>query len=376
MIFLGIGILFLVLQDAILWWRIVYRFRDHSRSVYRIEKLPTISVFLAARNEQDNLPGCLQALDELRYPRDKITFYVGDDGSTDRSPEILSRWVQGKSQCKVRIFQDLVRPGQNGKARVLAELIKESNAAIYLFTDADCRVPRDWALEMVAAFRSEYGLCTGVTKVGDRHWFGRMQAIEWWLSLGIVKVVADFGVCLTAMGNNMLISAEAYRKVGGFEAVWTSVTEDLAISERLFQIGFRPIHHVSKACLVETNGIETFAGLMRQRKRWAKGAMSLSWYWVLLLACQMAFFPLILIGLFFFPLLSLSGWVIKITVQALFIRAFASKAETKISIFDLIFFESYYLFSSWATLLYYIWPSPVKWKNRSYGSWWLPFLGI
>lgn len=366
MIVLVIGVAFLIVQDLILWWRIAHRFKSYSRPVPDGERLPQLAVFLAVRNEEENLPSCLDSLELLQYPRDKVTFFVGDDGSTDRSPEILSKWVQGKANWIVRTFPDLARPGQNGKARVLAELIKEAHAELYLFTDADCRVSPEWALEMVSSFRLEYGLATGVTRVADRDWFGRMQAIEWWLSLGIVKVVADFGFCLTAMGNNMLISADAYRKVGGFEAVWHSVTEDLAISERLFRIGFRPIHHVSKASLVDTRSVASLGGLMRQRKRWAKGAMSLSWYWVLLLACQIAFFPLILAGLYFFPLLCTGGWLVKIAVQALFIRTFASRVETKISIFDLIFFESYYLFSSWATLLYYIWPSPIQWKNRCY----------
>jgi len=366
MIFLLIGTACLIIQDLILWWRIAYRFKDHSKPLLAGEHLPQIAVFLAARDEEHNLPSCLAALEELRYPKDKVTFFVGDDGSTDRSLEIISNWVEGKPHWKVRTFQESAKVGQNGKARVLAELIKDADAALYLFTDADCKVSPNWALEMVSCFRPEFGLATGVTRVTDRHWFGRMQAIEWWLSLGIVKVLADVGFCLTAMGNNMLISAEAYRKAGGFEAVWDSVTEDLAISERLFQLGFRPIHQISKGCLVDTRGIETFGGLMRQRKRWARGAMSLSWYWVFLLGCQMAFFPLILAGVYFHPLLCLGGWAAKIAVQSLFIRAFAARAETKISIFDLIFFESYYLFSSWATLLYYIWPSPIRWKNRRY----------
>src|SRR5438309_11115794 len=52
-----------------------------SHSVTSAEKLP-ISVIVAARNEEKNLPRCLEAL------RDVGEVYVIDSGSTDATPEI------------------------------------------------------------------------------------------------------------------------------------------------------------------------------------------------------------------------------------------------------------------------------------------------
>ncbi|EON79418.1 polysaccharide-forming b-glycosyltransferase-related protein, glycosyltransferase family 2 protein [Lunatimonas lonarensis] len=349
-----------------LWWRIARAAKAYPSQPVQDGELPRIAVFLAARNEEANLPGCLEALGELYYPADKITFYVGDDASSDGSRVLLERWGSRWENRQIRFFDHNLEPGQNGKATVLAAMIEEAEADLYLFTDADCRVPPTWAQELVGAFRAEFGLMTGMTQVVASGWFGRMQAIEWWLSLGMVKVVADLGFCLTAMGNNMLISAEGYRQVGGFEAVFGSVTEDLAISSLMFKAGYRPVHLVNGRCLVQTNAIGNFSELMDQRKRWARGALSLSLFWVVLLAVQVAFFPMVLAGIWSVPGLFLAGWVLKVGVQSVFIATFAGKTETKIPILDLMLFESYFFVSSMATLFYYIWPSPIRWKSRSY----------
>jgi len=171
---------------------------------------------------------------------------------------------------------------------------------------------------------------------------------------------------VTAMGNNMLVGRSAYLEVGGFENLPFSVTEDFALAQSLIKKGFRPINQVSSRSLVMTKGERNLSDLLKQRKRWMKGAMSLPWYWILLLGLQCGFFPAI-IYLFAYNLnWAIGVWLIKIFLQSLFIKGFAARAGIHVAHLQLFLFEFYYLMTSWCTIVYYFWPSSIYWKERQY----------
>jgi hypothetical protein len=138
------------------------------------------------------------------------------------------------------------------------------------------------------------------------------------------------------------------------------------LAQSLIVKGYFPVHQVSARSLVETKSEKSFFRLMEQRKRWMSGAMSLPWYWILLLSLQCGFFPAIIYLLIYHPYMGAGIWLMKIIIQSLFIKEFAAKAETKVSIFHLLCFEFYYLIISWSTIGFYLWPTTINWKERQY----------
>lgn len=358
-------VVLLILQDFVIF--VFFRFGkvdDHGKG--GIRHFPHLAVIIPARNEEANLPLCLAAVENLDYPSEKIDFYIGDDNSSDATWQIIFNWAAlGENRHAVRLVsQD--SQGLNGKAVALHELVGKSQADYYLFTDADCQVPVSWAKQMVASYREGAGMVTGITKIEAGTWFGHMQGCDWWLSLGMIKLMADLGFNLTAMGNNLLIERDAYEKVGGFLGVADSVTEDLSLSRKMFESGFCPIHQVDPNLLVVTKPETTFSALMRQRKRWTRGALTLPFIWKMLLFLQVAFFPAIVTLIFFAPLLGILCWIVKVSVQSLMLKTFAAQTETKLTTLNLLSFECYYAFVGCSTVLYYLWPSKIRWKNREY----------
>ncbi|SHN13045.1 Glycosyltransferase, catalytic subunit of cellulose synthase and poly-beta-1,6-N-acetylglucosamine synthase [Cyclobacterium lianum] len=351
------------LQYFLLWYLIGYHFKKHESNLHA---LPVVNVLLPCRNEAHTLPDCLQAFEDLRYPVDKIRFYVADDHSEDQTAAILSRWTAaGENRHLVSLPHP---PGkqENGKAVALAAMIDRAGEGLLLFTDADCIVPAGWAETMSKAYRSEFGLLTGITTISGNGFFQRMQSLDWWLVLGKVKVVSDLGFSLTAMGNNMMADRDAYHRSGGFAAVRDQVTEDLALSINMYRQGYRPAHLVNKDVLVKTRPQKSFGSLLEQRKRWARGAFSLPWYWQMLLGLQVVFYLALVVGLIQSFWLAAGIWGLKICFQSMFMSTFARKTETKIGLIPLLGFEIYNWLISWSTVLYYFWPSGIKWKNRKY----------
>lgn len=355
----------LIMQDLFLWICTHYRFIDHSKG-YRAIEYPNISILVPARNEETFLPACLKSLEELDYPHDKIQFIIGNDQSSDLTPHIIRKWVSGGSN---RVFVD-VEPGNireiNGKANALSQMAEVSSGDFFFFTDADCVVNPFWVKELISAFDPEAGLVTGITAVRTTSFFSWMQGIDWWITLGMVKVTSDLGSRVTSMGNNMMLSKQAYLAVGGFRQIDNSVTEDLAMAQALIKKRYLPVHQVSAQSLVYTKPERSVLHLLKQRKRWMSGALSLPWYWLLILSLQFGFFPAILGVFFVYPGFALGIWLLKILLQSFLIRDFAAKTAGKIPFLYLLSFELYYLMISWSTIVYYFWPSAINWKERKY----------
>ncbi|MEO1076988.1 MAG: glycosyltransferase, partial [Bacteroidota bacterium] len=56
------------------------------------DALPRAAVLVAARNEEHTLGRCLEALLAQDYPADRLTIYVANDHSTDRTAEIVGQY--------------------------------------------------------------------------------------------------------------------------------------------------------------------------------------------------------------------------------------------------------------------------------------------
>jgi cellulose synthase/poly-beta-1,6-N-acetylglucosamine synthase-like glycosyltransferase len=345
----------------------ILRYKNNEQTLRKAEdNFPKLAVFIPARNEENHLPGCLKSLEALDYPCEKVDFYIGDDNSTDTTWDIISNWAALKNNRHGLRFELPINTKLNGKAIALHEMVKEIEADYFLFTDADCRIPVSWARGMIAAYQTGAGMVTGITKIDGNTWFANMQACDWWLSLGMVNAMSELGFNLTAMGSNLMVDKSAYHDVGGFAAVADSVTEDLALSRKMFAAGYRPIHRANSRLMVVTKPEPSFAALMRQRKRWARGAFTLPVPWKLLLFLQIAFFPAIIICLIFDPLAGAAFWVLKVMVQSIMMRTFAARTETNLTTLNLLSFECYYGIVGCSTVLYYFWPSMIQWKNREY----------
>lgn len=355
----------LVLQYAALL--ILTRFNWKSYAM-KSPEYPRISILVAARNEEEDLPHLLKSLEGLDYPEDSYEILIADDNSSDQTALLIEKWAEGKSNRRLVSItkDDLGMYHSNGKANALAILAKQASGDLFFFTDADCELPPTWLKEGVASFDKGVGLVIGVTQVKSASLLGKMQELEWWNTLGIVKAVTDLELPTTGLGNNMAISKQAYIQSGGFEGISYSVTEDLEISRSIRRSGFTIRHQVSPGLLVKTKAEKSWGALLRQRKRWVTGAMTLSFGWKVLLGFQFLFFPLIISILMTNGLLGIAIWGFKVIFQSWFLLYFAGKSGQRIGLLPLIMFDFYQMLSLSLTILYYFWPVRVQWKSRNY----------
>src|SRR5271154_3249398 len=102
--------------------------RLRSRPVLQSSATPSVSIIIAARNEEASLPAKLENLRLLDYPREQLQIIVASDGSTDRTASILHDQAN-------QIFPVILEES-NGKAYALNEAVKRATGDILVFLDA------------------------------------------------------------------------------------------------------------------------------------------------------------------------------------------------------------------------------------------------
>ncbi|MBC7923745.1 MAG: glycosyltransferase [Ferruginibacter sp.] len=326
---------------------------------------PLVSVLVAARNEETNIIGCLEAIHRLGYPAERLQVLIGNDQSEDRTGDLIREFIRDKPHFRCYDITGNVG-GQRGKSNVLAQLIRRAKGEFYFFTDADVRVPPGWIEALLAGHQSEEGVVTGVTTVGGSRLFDRLQALDWLFALAAVKGLADWHVPVTAMGNNLMVSRTAYLATGGYENLPFSVVEDTQLFWAIVRRGYGFRHVYQTTALARTQPAPTLTALLHQRKRWMRGAMQLPGYLVVLLFVQALFTPGILGLACFFPTPALAIFVVKTGAQGWFMWRTLRRLHQSALDKYLLFYPVYEAGLSLLLIAFYYLPFGLEWKGRKY----------
>jgi glycosyltransferase involved in cell wall biosynthesis len=322
---------------------------------------PKVSVLVAARNEKDNIADLLFSFEQLSYPKDKLQILIGDDDSTDATAKIIEEFIAKNTYIQlITIKKQLI--GLKGKANVLAQLADRATGEFFFFTDADIEVPKNW-IEAFVAERKNEGVIVGLTLVKNKNWFEASQAIEWLFTLKLMKTLADYKIQSTGMGNNMMVSAEAYWAVGGYEKIGFSIVEDYAIYKAIIDKGFAFKQLFKPEAMTFTKPPKKY---FEQRKRWVAGGFSTG---------SILIFPALIQG-FLLPILliiSLYSWKIILSVFILnllanfFVGGRIFKFLNQNQLLKYIPAYTMYMYVFWfLQLIVYILPTKLVWKGREY----------
>lgn len=125
-----------------LWLLLYAKFRR--RPVAAAWVMPSVSVIIAAHNEEANLPAKLENLKRIEYPGGTIEFLVSSDGSTDGTVEILrdaGDWV----------IPVILRESR-GKATALNRAVAAARGEILVFFDTRQTVDPNVLAELCSCF--------------------------------------------------------------------------------------------------------------------------------------------------------------------------------------------------------------------------------
>jgi len=105
---------------------------------------PNIRAIVPVYNGEKSIAACLRSLLAQTYPNNLYEIIVVENGSTDRTTEVVKGFPQ------VRLLHSLER----GPAAARNLGITHSQAEIVAFTDADCIADKNWLAELIEGYDS------------------------------------------------------------------------------------------------------------------------------------------------------------------------------------------------------------------------------
>jgi len=361
----------IILYIGIQIWQlsVIKKYQSQKKKSWIHENLPAISIWVACRNEEENLTDCIDSLLELNYPKEKIQILIGNDQSEDGTLEIAQNYAKEHSHIQVINIQD-DNTGLKAKARVMAQIDKHAVGEYYLITDADVRVKPDWILGLLSNMNENTGVASGTTMVKGTGTDGWLQEIDWAYFMGLLNVISYSGVPATAVGNNMIVRKDAYWDTGGYSEIKFSITEDYKLYQKVCDVGWKWNNIMNADVLAYSEKTKGGSNLLHQRKRWLSGGKELPWYWWLLFGIYGGFY-------FAVPMLLIFGqanisylfgfWGIKFILQSLQINGiYKHLDEARPSLIQHIVYEFYLFLITISTAIFFLLPLKTKCKDRAY----------
>jgi cellulose synthase/poly-beta-1,6-N-acetylglucosamine synthase-like glycosyltransferase len=358
-----IALSFYFLQTVVLTIGAKKKFRKLESSA-----LPSISILVAARNEENNIIDCLRSLDNLDYPDGKIQIIIIDDNSEDNTFQLTNDFI--KSKKKFLLLETTEKIGElKGKTNAIANALRYASGEIILTTDADCRVSNSWAKTLASYYTDEsIAMVFGYTNQFDNSNFEAAQSIDFLYVLGVGAGTMNMGLPLSGIGNNMSYRKSVYDEVGGYEAIPFSITEDSKLLNEISKLKkYNILFPLDAEGLVTSKACEDIKSVYWQKKRWGVGGLDTASSGAWLLASGFVTHVLLVLSIFFFSPLVAALAFFKFVVDYNFVRFLYSNLNLKLKLIHFLSFQIYFI--TYVIILPFILifaNKNIKWKGREY----------
>ena len=257
--FFGYGILLFVLV------KIKRLFSRDNKPQYAFKELPSCTLVVAAYNEEDFIEQKIANTLALRYPAGKLQLIFITDGSTDRSPEIVSQYPG---------ITLLHKPERSGKIAAVHRAIEHISTDLIVFTDANtflnpdalfylCRHYADAKVGAIAGEKRVMIEASADATAGEGIYWKYESKLKAWDS-ELYSVVG-------AAGELFSIRQALYEPVPS-----NSILDDFMISMKIAQKGYVIVYE-PEAYAQETSSANISEELKRKVRIAAGGIQSVIW---------------------------------------------------------------------------------------------------
>jgi len=235
------------------------------------EKLPSISVIIAAKNGEKSLPNILSDLNNQNY-QGNYEFIIVDDQSNDNTKSIIKEFEEKNRKFKYissiegdsRLFL---------KKRALDAGIKKSQYDILLFTDVDCRLKSNWINSMANCFEKNIDYVIGYSEVSNPSnlisWF---QKIDLLMMMSAGMAAANLNIPFACSGQNQAYKKSLYQKIGFLKINDSIQGDDTLFLQLCLKEKIKTRFNNNKKSFVQSRMEINILSFIKQRMRWAADA--------------------------------------------------------------------------------------------------------
>jgi glycosyltransferase involved in cell wall biosynthesis len=232
------------------------------------KKINNISIIIAARNEEKQLPNLLNKLINQNYPQENYEIIVVNDRSEDNTFSIIEEFQ--KKNINIRLV-NLETESRHllGKKGALDAGIRTSRYGILAFTDADCIPTLNWLQQINAHFTENTDIIAGYSYVQYKSkLFKLLKNLE---RSSIFAVIAggfgwNWGITITA--GNMAYRKGLYHKVNGFDDIGTIRSgDDVLMIQKMSKYARNMSFMFHPDSIINTGRNETAGSQVQQETR-------------------------------------------------------------------------------------------------------------
>jgi cellulose synthase/poly-beta-1,6-N-acetylglucosamine synthase-like glycosyltransferase len=252
---------------------------SHDIGLASAESLPSLTVVIAAYNEQRVIAAKLENTLALDYPADRLKIIVAAHGSSDATADI----ARGFASRGVTVLHDPVR---RGKTAALNRAVEAADSDIIVFSDANNNFNTDALRQLVRHFADPCvgGVC-GLKQIYDAN--DRESAVGdglYWKYESAIKIAESrLGSITTADGEIFAVRRALYRSLDE-----SLINDDAAITLNLVREGYRVLYEPA-ARSYEHASIRIEDDFNVKVRMVSGGFQTVAYYWRFLLPPRSAF---------------------------------------------------------------------------------------
>ncbi len=189
------------------------------------DKLPTVSLCIPARNEDNKLSECLLAAVASDYP--KLEILVLDDCSQDKTSEIIRTFAHDG----VRFVRgDLPADGWLGRNQAMNTLAKNASGKVLIFMGVDTILSNHTVSNLVKYAQSNADMVSVLPYSNQKMALGTVfNNLRYYWEM----VVPIYKRHIPSSTKLWLIEADALKKLGGFDSVKHKIIPEKSFARRL-----------------------------------------------------------------------------------------------------------------------------------------------
>ena len=197
------------------------------------------SIIVPSFNRQDEIEALLASFRELDFPAERYELIIADDGSSDRTAELVQSF-QADSPFTLHFYRQENRGP--GAARNLG--MAKARGDFFIFIDSDCTVASNWLKAVAAALENEAADAFGGPDSYRDDFPPLLKAINYSMT-SFITTGGIRGHKKKRLGRyyprsfNMGLSRAVYEKIGGFGKLRHG--QDIEFSHRIIESGAKVI---------------------------------------------------------------------------------------------------------------------------------------
>jgi len=224
---------------------------------------PSVTVTIPCYNEEKTLESTVNSLINLDYPKDKLMFFLVNDGSTDNTLEVMNQF---KNHPNIRIFDK----GNGGKFTALNLGLENTTSEFFSCLDADSFVHPQSLKRMMSYFENDprtMAVAPSIIVHNPKNILQIAQKVDYDMAIYTKKMLGFVGGIHVTPGPFSVFRKKVFEDLGPYRKAHN--TEDQEIALRMQEHGYK-IDHCPDA-YVYTVSPNSVMKLYRQRQRWIYG---------------------------------------------------------------------------------------------------------